>query len=360
MISPLSQRQAIKPIEWVGSSSNGYIKILDQTALPHRVKYISCRSIQTLYKAIKTLQIRGAPLIGIAAGYGIALAIQDVTSIKETILSINKASRLLISARPTAVNLRWAIERVNNAARKYAGQGVSILRVAVLGEAIAIHREDASMCEKIGEYGNKLINKNVCILTICNTGALATGGSGTAFSVILAAERSGKKPTVYACETRPLLQGARLTMWELKMAGVKSYLICDGAAATTIKNKRIDCIITGADRIARNGDTANKVGTYGLAILAKEHKIPFYVAAPCSTFDISKKTGLEIPVEERATCEITIPYGLRLAPRGVSAYNPAFDITPAKYITCFITDKSIIRPPYRENLFKLSEYSRVR
>lgn len=385
-------------LKWVGGI-DGFIKILDQTALPNRVHYINCRSIETLCEAIKNLRIRGAPLIGIASAYGIVLSAKkscpvrnslgrkSIVNLREkfmpnfitsyyfgipnilfgTIPSISNGARLskiydsaeeILSTRPTAVNLSWAIKRMLNIVEKNRSTSFSELRRILLREARQIHKEDAEMCYKIGLYGNKLIKKNAHILTICNTGEFATGGQGTAFSVIFTAYKSGKNPTVYACETRPLLQGARLTMWELKKAGIKSYLICDFASATVIKNKNIDCIITGADRITANGDTANKIGTYGLAILAKAHSIPFYVAAPSSTFDLTKASGDEIPIEERSHFEITHPRGIILAPdtsppqgawfsNRVNAYNPAFDITPSEYITAFITEKGIIKPPFK-------------
>ena len=295
----------IRPVAWTRDG----VRILDQTQLPQRETYIHCTRVSQVVRAIERLQVRGAPLIGITAAYAMALARPTPTALK-------KAAQSLIEARPTAINLSWAVKRV---LEKTLNGG------SALQEARAIHKEDAAMCEAIGRHGAALKAKR--ILTICNSGALATGGIGTAFGVVL---RS--KAELFACETRPLSQGARLTMWEAKKWKRKAQLIVDGAAATTMKNQNIDLVITGADRIARNGDTANKIGTLGLALMAKEFKIPFYIAAPSTTFDPSCKTGKEIPIEERDPTEISPHF---------PAYNPAFDITPAKLITGFVTEKGI-------------------
>lgn len=293
----------VRPVAWTRDG----LRILDQTRLPDRETYISCTRVSQVARAIRRLQVRGAPLIGIAAAYALALVRPSERP---------KAADRLIAARPTAINLAWAVNRV-------LAKGGSALK-----EAQAIHREDAAMCEAIGKHGARLGAKR--ILTICNTGTLATGGIGTAFGVCL---RS--KAKIYACETRPLSQGARLTMWEAEKCGLDAELIVDGAAATTMKNKEIDLVVTGADRIARNGDTANKIGTLGLAIAAKEFRIPFYVAAPSSTIDPACRKGSNIPIEERDPAEISARF---------PAWNPAFDVTPAKLITGIITEKGIFRP----------------
>lgn len=301
----------IRPIHWDGSC----LRILDQTLLPSREHYVRCRTPREVADAIRALRVRGAPLIGIAAAYGIALA-------GDSLWQLTEAARVLVNARPTAVNLAWAVERVLRAVAR------STSRSAALREARAIHREDAAMCDAIGRHGSKLGAKR--ILTICNTGALATGGIGTAFAVI-----ARSKAELFACETRPLCQGARLTMWEAEKWRLKATLIVDGAVASVLKSKKIDLAISGADRIAANGDAANKIGTHGLAILAREFGVPFYVAAPSSTFDLTKRTGADIPIEERAPSEISARF---------PAWNPAFDVTPARFISGFITERGILKP----------------
>jgi len=274
--------------------------------------------VEDVYLAIRELRVRGAPLIGIAAAYGLALGARSLFELTES-------ARRLISSRPTAVNLAWAVRRVLASVARSTSKD---LRAVVLREARSIHREDAERCEAIGRHGAGLRLRR--ILTICNTGALATGGIGTAFGVCL---RS--RATVYACETRPLGQGARLTMWEAEKRGLKAVLIADGAAAATLREKRIDGVVVGADRIAANGDTANKIGTLGLAIASREFRVPFYVAAPLSTFDPNTPSGAKIPVEERSPAEVSARF---------PAWNPAFDVTPARFIRGFITETGIIRP----------------
>lgn len=294
------------------------LRILDQTRLPERERYLRCRTASEVAEAIRVLAVRGAPLIGIAAAYALAL---DARSLFE----LTEAARRLVAARPTAVNLSWAVRRVLRAVARSTSKD---LRATVLREARAIHREDAAMCEAIGRHGAKLGFRR--ILTICNTGALATGGIGTAFGVCL---RS--RAVVFACETRPLRQGARLTMWEAEKAGLKAFLIADGAAAAAMSRQGIEAVVAGADRIAANGDTANKIGTYGLAIAAKEHRIPFYIAAPSSTIDPEARSGRDIPIEERAPAEISERF---------PAWNPAFDVTPARLITGIITERGVFSP----------------
>ena len=290
----------IHPVRWI----DGRLEILDQRLLPLRERHLVCRTVGQVVRAIRSLAVRGAPLLGITGAYALALA-RDRRA----------AARALIAARPTAVNLRWAVERALRAADP-------------LEEARRIHAEDAAMCEEIARHGAPLVRGRAAI-TICNTGALATGGIGTAFGVLLRA-----RAEVYAMETRPLRQGARLTMWEARKWGLKARLIADGAAAAAIREKRIRAAVVGADRIARNGDTANKIGTFGLAVVCRELGVPFYVAAPASTIDLSCPDGTAIPIEERSPREISDLF---------PAYNPAFDVTPARYITAFITDRGILK-----------------
>jgi methylthioribose-1-phosphate isomerase len=291
----------VQPLRWAGDR----LEILDQRLLPDRERYLSCRSVGQVVDAIRSLAVRGAPLLGITGAYALALA-RDRRS----------AARRLIASRPTAVNLRWAVERA--------------LRCPdPLEEARRIHAEDAAMCEAIARHGSPLVGGGPA-LTICNTGALATGGIGTAFGVLLRA-----RATVYALETRPLGQGARLTMWEAEKNGLRAYLVADGAAAATLREKRIRAAIAGADRIARNGDAANKIGTFGLALACRALGVPFYIAAPSSTIDLSRRDGSEIPIEERDPREVS---------RRFPAWNPAFDVTPARYVTAFITERGILKP----------------
>ena len=306
---------------------------LDQRLLPHEITYVRARSIDEFEAAIKTLAVRGAPCIGVFGGY--ATALLRTRTADEVVLSA--AIARLRAARPTAANLAWAVDRVAAAAD-------------ALGEADAIAREQLAVDNAIAGHGLELIPKGARILTHCNTGPLATGGSGTALGVIIAAQRAGKKPHVFVDETRPLLQGSRLNMLELRQAGVDAVLQADAAAATAMARRHVDLVLVGADRIARNGDTANKVGTYGLAILAAHHGIPFYVAAPRSTFDPSIAAGDGIPIEERADDEVTSFGGARVAPTGTAVYNPAFDVTPGHLITAFVTECGIVRPPYGESI----------
>jgi len=315
----------LESIRWVGNES-GELQLLDQRILPDREEYLSCKSLPSLIEAIQTLAVRGAPLIGVAAAYGVVLAARSG--------SFKKNCQSLIQSRPTAVNLRWAVERVVQAA---GGDPASSLR-----EARLIHREDLELCDRMGVFGKTVVPPKANVMTICNTGALATAGIGTAFAVFLHA----KAPHVYALETRPRCQGARLTMYELKKAGISSTLLCDGAAASVMRDRKIDLVITGADRVAANGDAANKIGTYMLAVLAKEHGIPFYVAAPYSTFDLNLDSGKDIPIEQRDADEVLKPLGLS----GIQVLNLAFDVTPAKYIRAFITDRGIVKPPFTKSL----------
>lgn len=334
----------ITPIQWIGNEL-GQLKLLDQTRLPLETKYLTCLDAEDVWHAIRRLSVRGAPAIGIAAAYGVCLAAQKAEGEPD---AIRQACSFLATSRPTAVNLFWALDRMRRRmeATIEAGNKHTLLET-LLAEAQAIHEEDREQCAAIGRHGADLLaspSSGVGILTHCNTGALATGGEGTALAVILELHRRGKKPKVYADETRPLLQGARLTMWELMQAGVDATLICDSMAAHVMQQKLVFAVIVGADRIAASGDAANKIGTYGVAVLAKHHDIPFYVAAPTTTFDLSLASGKEIPIEQRSREEITQGFGNQTAPDDAEVFNPAFDVTPAELITGIITERGVISP----------------
>jgi methylthioribose-1-phosphate isomerase len=330
--------EALIPVAWDGDA----VSYLDQRLLPQEVRYERARTAHELEAAIKSLAVRGAPCIGVFAAYGIAALRRHIAD-DAAFLS---AAQRVRESRPTAVNLAWAVDRVLAAADP-------------LAEARAIHQEQIEIDELIGANGLELVGKNARILTICNTGALATAGGGTAAGVIVAAQRAGKKPRAFVCETRPLLQGARLNYLELQRASVDTTLIVDSAAAIAMKRHAIDLAIVGADRIAANGDTANKVGTYALAILAAHHGIPFYVAAPRSTFDFSLRSGDQIPIEERESGEVTGFRETRVAPEGANVYNPAFDVTPGHLIAAFVTECGNIVPPYAESIPDLELRPRV-
>jgi len=324
----------VEPIRW----EEGQVAILDQTLLPGEERYRRCAMAEEVADAIRRLQVRGAPLIGIAAAYGIALAAHD----EQPALSarVRRAAETLGATRPTARNLFWAIGRM----LKRAEQGASA--ADLLEEARAIHSEDAETCGLIGKHGAALLPQGARVLTICNTGALATGGIGTAYGILRTAHDQVNPIHVFACETRPLLQGARLTMWELLRDGIPGTLITDGMAGTAMRLGMVHLVIVGADGIARNGDTANKVGTYALAVLARHHGLPFYVAAPMSTVDLSLDDGSQIPIEERVPEEVLGFGGQAVAPEGGAVWNPSFDVTPAELITAIITERGVLRPPY--------------
>ncbi len=343
-------------LKWIGGI-DGFLELIDQRQLPAEFMKLQCRTVEQLFEAIQTLAVRGAPAIGVSAGYGLVLAMQKLTpedSLKEGLKVLAGASEYLASSRPTAVNLSWALERIClNGEEFVAGRPqatVQKLREAVLAEANAVYQEDVDMCRRIGQNGEKFIKEGAGILTHCNAGALATAGQGTALSVLFEAHKNGKKFRVYADETRPLLQGARLTAWELKQAGIDVTVICDNMAAYLMKQGKVDAVITGADRIAANGDAANKIGTYSLSILAREHGIPFYIAAPSSTFDLSIKSGAEIPIEQRPADEVAFCGNKRTAPEGVEIYNPAFDVTEAGDIAAIITERGVIEKPSSEKV----------
>lgn len=341
------------------SCTDRVVTILDQTRLPAEIVYLEMKTVEDVYEAIKELKVRGAPAIGIAGAYGLFIIARNSSaeSIEDLIIEIKLSGDYLISSRPTAVNLEWAIRRIINKIDHfvYEGENISIdsLRDFILSEAQLIHREDEETCFKIGELGATLFDGIDNILTHCNAGSIATSKFGTALSPIYYLHERGRKIHIFADETRPLLQGARLTAWELMEAGIMVTLITDSMAGFVMANKGIGAVIVGADRIAANGDVANKIGTYGVAVLAKEHGIPFYVAAPFSTFDLTIEDGSGIPIEERPGDEIAVIGGRRFAPIGVDVYNPAFDVTPNKYITAIITEKGIIKPPFNENIIKL-------
>ena len=339
---------AVSTIEW----ANGRIRMIDQTLLPTEFKQIYCDDIASVWEAIKALRVRGAPAIGIAAALGAVLGTWDSTATTYDAFAaeLKSATDYLATSRPTAVNLFWALERINRTAAENSHLDIPALKARLLAEAQEIIEEDKAMCRAIGQHGMALLNENDTILTHCNAGGLATSDYGTALAVMFSAHEAGKNIHVFADETRPLLQGARLTTWELMQAGIDVTLICDNMAAQVMKEGKIQCVIVGADRIAANGDTANKIGTYNVAILAEAHGIPFYVAAPTSTLDFALKTGDEIPIEQRAAEEITEGFGKLTAPEGVKVYSPAFDVTPAALVTAIITEKGVARPPYMESL----------
>ncbi len=346
----------VKALEWVGGIE-GYLELVDQRLLPGEFSRLQCRDTKQLYEAIKTLAVRGAPAIGVCAAYGLVLGMRNLRpgdGIKHALQTLSESREYLASSRPTAVNLFWAMDRVVRKAKEYIGEGgdasIAALREFILAEAHAICREDVEMCLRIGLNGEEFIKDGFNILTHCNAGALATAGQGTALSPMFEAYKKGRKFKVYADETRPLLQGARLTAWELQQAGIDATVICDNMAGWLMKQGKIDAVITGADRIAANGDTANKIGTYSLSILAGEHGIPFYIAAPSSTFDMSIKSGAEIPIEQRSGDEVRKFGGMQTAPDGVDVYNPAFDVTDARDITAIITERGVIEKPNIDNV----------
>jgi methylthioribose-1-phosphate isomerase len=349
-------------IRWHGDI-DGHLVLLDQTRLPVETAYLDCHTVEDVWQAIKRLSVRGAPAIGVAAAYGVCLGVRSGQTVDEV-------CDYLAASRPTAVNLFWALDRMRRAASRAVlgpdrraaepspgpsleGRGVELsqrpteLAERLLAEAWAIHEEDRQMCAAMGRHGADLLAdlpSQAGILTHCNAGALATGGDGTALAVVFELARRGLRPHVWADETRPLLQGARLTAWELQQRGIDATLICDSAAAQVMREGRVEAVITGADRIAANGDTANKIGTLGVATLARANGIPFYVAAPTSTFDLSIASGTEIPIEQRAAEEVTHGFGRQTAPDGIDVYNPAFDVTPAELIAAIITERGVIRP----------------
>ena len=330
------------------------IVMIDQRKLPASEIYVTCRSVNDVAKAIKTMVIRGAPAIGVCAAMGLALgaARSKATGTKQFTTEFQRNCDLLAATRPTAVNLFWAIERMKRsfADGALAGESVDQLKARLRTEADQIHDDDVASCRAIGAHGATLVPDEACILTHCNAGALATAGYGTALGVIRGAIDAGKKVRVLADETRPFLQGARLTAWELVKDGIDTTVITDNMAGAIMRAGEVDLVVVGADRIAANGDTANKIGTYTVAVLAREHGIPFYVAAPWSTIDLATSDGDAIPIEERDAREVTHVGATQLAPDGAHIRNLSFDVTPSKFITAIITERGIVRPPFLENL----------
>ena len=330
------------------------IRFIDQTKLPLEESYVLATTYEQVADVIVTMVVRGAPAIGVSAAYGIALGTEKTTarSAEEFAPEFEKICARLAGTRPTAVNLFWAIDRMKNlfASLRAAGASTADVKERILTEAHAMYEEDIAACKAMGAFGGALLPEEGGVLTHCNAGALATCGYGTALGVIRSAVEQGKRIHVYADETRPFLQGARLTAWELMADGIPTTVICDNMAASLMRAGRIKAVVVGADRIAANGDFANKIGTYNVAILAKEHGIPFYCAAPWSTIDTATPTGDAIPIEERSAVEVTHHGGKQLTPHGVGICNPAFDVTPAKYVTAIITERGVLRAPYAESL----------
>jgi len=332
-------------IRWI----NGRARIIDQRKLPLRLEYVDIKDIRSMWRAIRNLEIRGAPAIGVAAAFGLFLGVKKarVKDYRQLKKRIDAQAEYLASSRPTAVNLFWALDRMRVRAEKSAGLNPERIKKALLQEALAIMKEDRRSCARMASFGAGLIKTGERVLTYCNTGALAAVDYGTALGALFKAKKEGKKIKVFACETRPLLQGARLTAWELMRENIDVTLICDNMAASLMAKGLIDKVFVGADRIAKNGDTANKIGTYNLAVLARFHKIPFYVVAPSSTFDLTLPSGRHIPIEQRPGGEVTAISGKRTAPRKVKVYNPAFDVTPRRLITAIVTEKGVFAPGRR-------------
>lgn len=336
-------------IEWHGN----HVRMIDQRKLPGRIEWYVCRTYLDVVKAIETMVIRGAPAIGVAAAMGLALGAKSIKTEAAFPKRFKDMSDRMLNARPTAVNLRWAVERMGDVADKMAAMPLDGIKKALREESQRILDEDIEINRKIGEYGQMVVPREATILTHCNAGSLATGGYGTALGVIRAAHEKGKRVQVIADETRPWLQGLRLTAFEMMQEGIPVTVIADSAAGSLMRQKKVELVITGADRIAANGDVANKIGTYQVAVLARENGIPFYVAAPLSTIDVTIESGETIPVEERKESEICC-FGRRLiGPKGVKAFNPAFDVTPSKYVTAIITEKGLVKPPYRAGIKRI-------
>ena len=333
---------------------NGVVVMIDQRRLPAEQSLLRCRDHHEVAAAIRDMAIRGAPAIGVAAALGLALGARHTRSEGAALRAEwSDMCAALADTRPTAVNLFWAIERMRRRFEALAGEGGDTLRSALLAEALAIQQEDLVACRRMGDLGAELLPQEARILTHCNAGALATAGYGTALGVVRSAARLGTLKAVFADETRPWLQGARLTVWELKQDGIEATLIADGAAGYLMARGEINAVVVGADRIAANGDVANKIGTYAIAILAKEHGLPFYVAAPVSTLDLHTPTGQDIPIEERPAHEVTHVAGHRIAPEGTRVRNPAFDVTPHRYVSAIVCERGVARPPFVESLPKL-------
>jgi methylthioribose-1-phosphate isomerase len=342
----------VETIQWTDDG----VVMIDQTRLPREQVFVTCRDYREVAEAIRTMIIRGAPAIGVAAAMGVALgasAAHDIAAEFDEICST------LAGTRPTAVNLFWAIDRMKRVYASVKSEPAGIIRQTLIREARQMYLEDIAINHAIGRNGAELVPDGKTVLTHCNAGALATAGYGTALGVIRAAVESGKRVDVFADETRPFLQGARLTVWELQQDGIEATLITDNMAGHFLRSGRIGCVVVGADRIAANGDVANKIGTYSVAVLAKENGVPFYVAAPVSTLDLTLDSGDEIPIEERAGSEVTQVAGVPVAPEGIAVRNPAFDVTPNRYVTAIITERGIARAPYEESLRELAQAPRA-
>lgn len=335
----------VETLEWTDAG----VVMIDQTRLPRETVFVTCTDYREVATAIKDMIIRGAPAIGVAAAMGIAIGVQ-----KEDLSAFDEICETIRKTRPTAVNLFWAIERMRGLFASLAGQPVEIIRERLIEEAKAIKEEDIACCRAIGKHGADLVPDGKIVLTHCNAGALATAGYGTALGVIRGAVEQGKKIAVYADETRPFLQGSRLTAWELQQDGIDVTIITDNMAGHFLKSGNIGCVVVGADRIAANGDVANKIGTYSVAVLAKENGVPFYVAAPISTLDLSIPSGEHIPIEERSSREVTEIQGVHIAPEGLAARHPGFDVTPNRYVHAIITERGVARAPYESSLAALA------
>ncbi len=350
-----------KTLRWQGDFG-GDLLLTDQTLLPAECREIRCADVETVHEAIRVLRVRGAPAIGVAAAYGVVIGTRFCRDVDRTVFDarLRDVVEFLASSRPTAVNLFWALGRMTGVLQAHPELAAGPVHDLLFAEAVAIEQEDREMCRQIGRHGRALVSSGMSVLTHCNAGGLATAGDGTALSVIFAAAAEGKLLHVFADETRPLLQGARLTAWELQQRNIPVTVICDSMAAQVMKERRVQAVITGADRIAANGDAANKIGTYGLAILARHHGIPFYVAAPSSTFDLNIADGEGIPIEQRDPDEILCGFGRRTVPEGVPVYNPAFDVTPAGLISALITEHGLIEAPSAERIRSLLQRGQLR
>jgi methylthioribose-1-phosphate isomerase len=346
-----SRHLGIETISW----RRGRIRIIDQTRLPLRLRYLSIDNTRTLRRAIRTMQVRGAPAIGIAAALGVYLGVRKSKARTARALhrEVERVARLLATARPTAINLFWALQRMKHLVENNLDKPPAVLKRMLLDHALQMIDEDNRVCTAMGDFGATLLADGDAILTHCNAGGLATASYGTALAAVYRAAEQGKRIHVFVDETRPLLQGARLTAWELQQRGIPATLLCDNMAATVMARGLIKAVFVGADRITANGDCANKIGTYNLAVLAQYHRVPFYVVAPLSSFDPALASGDQIPIEQRSPEEVTSIRGHRIAPPGCTAYNPAFDVTPARLVTAIITEKGIIKPPFKRSIRKL-------
>ena len=345
----------VETIEWTA----GGVVMIDQTRLPLHEEYVTCRNYEEVATAIRDMIIRGAPAIGVAAAMGVAIGVQHASE-ADLDAQVDVICETLARTRPTAVNLFWAIDRMKRLYTTLRGKPLGEIRERLIQEAQLVREEDIAINRAIGSHGAALVPDHKTVLTHCNAGALATAGYGTALGVIRAARESGKQIDVFADETRPFLQGARLTVWELQQDGIPTTLITDNMAGHFMKSGRIGCVVVGADRIAGNGDVANKIGTYSVAVLAKENGVPFFVAAPVSTLDLTLASGDQIPIEQRAAAEVTHVFGHAVAPEGTAVENPAFDVTPARYVTAIITENGVARAPYEESLKQMVLGERVK